>query len=171
MRLKPGLALSVALSLAIASGCTTMELRKDTIGQMGTVHDLQQQQVLDNLAMFVCNRNSYPYYSTIGPGACTVADQGSLAITNGSAQRHGVLIQHLGDQPHRFADPDGELAGQSDQRLRKAHRNALPLPEGGRLLLQRAGVVLLPELRRSTTPSTVRCCPRWSHSFTLPLLT
>jgi hypothetical protein len=70
------------LSLVLASGCTSAELRKDSISQLSTVHDLQQQQVLDNLAMFVCNRNSYPYFSTIGAGSCTVTDMGSLGITN-----------------------------------------------------------------------------------------
>ena len=78
------------LSLVLASGCTSVELRKESISQLSTVHDLQQQQVLDNLAMFVSNRNSFPYFSTIGTGSCTVTDMASVGITNGWA--------HVGSQ-------------------------------------------------------------------------
>ena len=68
---------------AVAAGCTNAQLRRNTVGQMQMVHELQQQQVLDNLAMFVMNRDSYPYFSVVTQGTCTLADTGSLALLNG----------------------------------------------------------------------------------------
>jgi hypothetical protein len=89
------------LSLVLASGCTSAELRRESISQLSTVHDLQQQQVLDNLAMFVCNRNSYPYFSTIGAGSCTVTDMGSVGNTNswGRSAAGLFLYNSLGLNP------------------------------------------------------------------------
>jgi len=69
--------------LAAVPGCTTAQLRRTTINQVGTVHDIYQQQVLDNLAMFVHNRGSYPYFSLIGTGTTTLTDTATLADTNG----------------------------------------------------------------------------------------
>jgi len=50
---------------------------------MSTVHELQQQQVLDNLAMFVHNRDSYPYFSVVSQGTSMLTDTGTLAVSNG----------------------------------------------------------------------------------------
>ncbi len=66
--------------LCVASGCTSVQLRKDTVSQAVAVHDLQQQQVLDNLAMFVRDPNSLPYFSFANQGGAQVTDQ-----ANGSA--------------------------------------------------------------------------------------
>lgn len=50
---------------------------------MRTVHDIQQQQVLDNLAMFACNPDAFPFFSIATQGTSTVSDNGSLAVTTG----------------------------------------------------------------------------------------
>jgi hypothetical protein len=49
--------------LLAASGCTATQLRKDSVQQAQAVHDMEEQQVLDNLAMFVYDCNSLPYFS------------------------------------------------------------------------------------------------------------
>ena len=69
-------------ALFFSSGCTSWQLRKNTLSQMQTVHDIQQQQVLDNLAMFVCNPNSFPYFSIASQGTSAIADTGTLAVGN-----------------------------------------------------------------------------------------
>jgi hypothetical protein len=77
----------VAIFLMFAApGCTTAQLRRTTVNQVGTVHDIYQQQILDNLAMFVHNRGSYPYFSLIGTGTTTLTDTATLADTNGWAR-------------------------------------------------------------------------------------
>ena len=72
--------LIIGCILGMASGCTSVQLRKDTVSQATAVHDLVQQQVLDNLAMFVYNPNSMPYFSYANQGGAQVTDQ-----ANGSA--------------------------------------------------------------------------------------
>lgn len=60
---------------AVATGCTHEQLRKDSVNEAATVGDLQTQQVLDNLAMFVYNYNSMPYFAFPNQGAAIVTDQ------------------------------------------------------------------------------------------------
>ncbi len=92
--------LNVLIVAALTSGCTHVQLRRNTVNQMSTVHDLQQQQVLDNLAMFVHNRGSYPYFSMVLQGTSTLTDTGSLAVTDGwlRAGTH-FLYNSLGVNP------------------------------------------------------------------------
>lgn len=70
----------VVLTL-VASGCTHVQLRRNSLGQAQAVHQLQQQQVLDNLAMFVANPDSVPYFTIAGAGQSSVSDQGSASTT------------------------------------------------------------------------------------------
>jgi hypothetical protein len=78
--------------LLIAPGCLHTHLRNNTIAQMETVHDLQQQQVLDNLAMFVHDVHSYPYFSLIAGGTSQLTDTSSLAITNSWSRVSGAFL-------------------------------------------------------------------------------
>ena len=71
------------LASVLSVGCTHLQLRKNTLDQMQTVHDIQEQQVLDNLAMFVANPNAFPYFSMAAQGSSQVADQASLSATTG----------------------------------------------------------------------------------------
>ena len=79
----------------LASGCTSEQLCRNTVSQMETVHELQQQQVLDNLAMFVCNRDSYPYYTLVTSGNTQLTDSGTMAVTN-SFGRVGLAFLYTG---------------------------------------------------------------------------
>jgi hypothetical protein len=45
------------------------------------VHDVQQQQVLDNLAMFAADPNAVPYYSDISVVGTSVSDTGSASAS------------------------------------------------------------------------------------------
>ena len=67
----------IACTLLFFTGCTHVQLRRDTLHQAEAVHDVQQQMVLDNLAMFVENPNALPYFSEISGGFSQVNDTGS----------------------------------------------------------------------------------------------
>jgi hypothetical protein len=87
-------------AIVVSAGCTHIQLRRNTVNQMSTVHELQQQQVLDNLAMFVHNRNSYPYFSIVVQGTSTLTDTGTLAVTDAWARTGGhLLYSALGANP------------------------------------------------------------------------
>lgn len=83
----------IVLSMSIcACGCTHIALRNNTVNQMQTVHDLQQQQVLDNLAMFAANPDAYPYFSLPTTGTCAITDAGSLTESTTWARSGKALI-------------------------------------------------------------------------------
>ncbi|HET6881593.1 MAG TPA: hypothetical protein VFI31_15625 [Pirellulales bacterium] len=70
--------LLVALALGACGGCTHVQLRKNTVRQALTVADIHQQQVLNNLAMFVYDPNSLPTFSYPNQSASNVTDTGSI---------------------------------------------------------------------------------------------
>jgi len=65
--------------LCAVPGCTSMALRRDSVGEARAVVDMQTQQVLNNLAMFCCNPNAMPYFSFPNATSTTVADTGSAS--------------------------------------------------------------------------------------------
>lgn len=66
---------------ALLAGCTHVQLQKDMVNQATTVGDLQIQQVMNNLAMFVYNYDSMPYFCYPNQGATIVTDQASAGGT------------------------------------------------------------------------------------------
>lgn len=68
--------------LLLACGCTHVQLRKNSVNEAETVGDIQTQQVLNNLAMFVCDPNSLPYFSFPSQSSATVTDTGTAAATS-----------------------------------------------------------------------------------------
>ena len=62
-------------------GCTHMQLRKNSVHEAEAVGDMQVQQVVDNLAMFVHDYNSMPYFSYVVQGSATVTDQGNGSLS------------------------------------------------------------------------------------------
>jgi hypothetical protein len=71
--------LFLVLLCSFTTGCTSMALERNTDGQFRTVHSLYEQQVLDNLAMFVHDPGSLPYFNVLSTGANQVVDQGSIS--------------------------------------------------------------------------------------------
>ncbi len=71
----------IAVGLLAMTGCTHAQLRHNTVRQARTVADLQQQQVMDNLAMFVYDANSFPYFAVPSQGTGEVTDKGSASTT------------------------------------------------------------------------------------------
>ncbi len=58
-------------------------LRRNTVRQALTVGDIHQQQVLNNLAMFVYDPNSFPSFSYPNQSGSNVTDMGSAQGTGG----------------------------------------------------------------------------------------
>jgi hypothetical protein len=66
--------------LLTLAGCQThLSLRDNTLKTSSTLTDLNYQQVLDNLAMFVANPSAMPSIAVFNAGTVTVADQKSLS--------------------------------------------------------------------------------------------
>jgi hypothetical protein len=66
---------------ALLSGCQTGQLRVGSINQAASYGDIQEQQVLDNLAKFVYDINSLPTFAYSGQGNNQVTDQVSIGST------------------------------------------------------------------------------------------
>ncbi len=88
MRLSNALECIVVLLPLIACGCAHQQLRWNTVRQSRTLTDIYEQQVLDNLAMFVSEPNSLPFFSFPNAGGSNVMDTG--AITGVLNWAHGI---------------------------------------------------------------------------------
>jgi hypothetical protein len=64
--------------LALAGCQTHLSLRNNTLNASNTLTDLNYQQVLDNLAMFVATPSAMPSIAIFNAGTVTVADQKSI---------------------------------------------------------------------------------------------
>lgn len=70
--------LAIIGASGLLSGCAHTQLRWNTTHQSRTLTEIYEQQVLDNLAMFVHDPNSLPFFSTPSSGSSQVTDQGSV---------------------------------------------------------------------------------------------
>jgi hypothetical protein len=69
---------TVLVASLVTSGCQThLALRDNTLRTTNTLTDLNYQQVLNNVAMFVANPSFLPAVAVINAGTVTVADQKS----------------------------------------------------------------------------------------------
>jgi hypothetical protein len=75
--------LAVSCAVAACGGCTSNQLRRSTLNQARTWTDLQYQQVLDNIALFVDNPGSMPYFAGVGGGVADIKDRASIGNTIG----------------------------------------------------------------------------------------
>ena len=73
-----GLVVWTILVLCATAGCTHRQLRWNTVQQSQTLTEIYEQQVLDNLAMFVYDPNSLPFFAVPNAGASNVNDQGNV---------------------------------------------------------------------------------------------
>lgn len=68
------------LVLALAPGCTHLQLSHSTVKQASSVTDLQYRQVLDNLALFHERPNALPHFAVVGTGGTLVNDRAEVAV-------------------------------------------------------------------------------------------
>jgi len=76
MRLLP----IAAVVMLLASGCARSQLRRTAIGIAAEIPDVQQQQVLDNLARLSANPDNLPYFAIAGSGTAQVGTTGNGAV-------------------------------------------------------------------------------------------
>lgn len=74
---------ALCAALAAAQGCTHVQLQKNAVRESWTISQIQQQEVLNNLAMFVYNYDSLPSFAFPNQGAANVTDQGGASISGG----------------------------------------------------------------------------------------
>ena len=90
----------VCCVLCAASGCTHVQLRNNSVNEAGAVGDMQTQQVLDNLAMFVYDYNAMPYFSFPNQSSAGVTDIGNAGLSSGwgrlSSSPFPFLLNSLG---------------------------------------------------------------------------
>lgn len=86
--------LFAVLAAVFGSGCTSLRLSRNTIGQASTLSNLQIQQVMDNLAMFAGNPSAIPFHVSINSGSAQVADSGSAAFALAFGRSQGHLATY-----------------------------------------------------------------------------
>ncbi len=69
---------SIAMLMSL-TGCMHTRLTHHARHHVQTVVDIQQQQVLDNIARFACNDKSTPFFSVPGNGTTSVGDNNTGA--------------------------------------------------------------------------------------------
>src|SRR5262245_3838800 len=72
-------AISLAITLLICGGCTTLALKNHALKQEETPTEIRYREVLDNLALVANNPASLPAYSSIFAGTAQVTDTAQLA--------------------------------------------------------------------------------------------
>lgn len=72
------LVLSTLLLAVCSTGCTYHQLRKNTANQALTISELHQQQVLDNVALFVNNKDALPFFALPTQGTSEINDKGAI---------------------------------------------------------------------------------------------
>lgn len=68
----------IILMLVGLAGCAHRQLRWNTVQQSRTLTEIYEQQVLDNLAMFVHDSGSLPFFAFPREGGSDVTDSGQL---------------------------------------------------------------------------------------------
>ncbi len=74
----------LCLCIAAATGCTHLQLQKNTNRQAKSLSATYEEQVLDNLAMFVSNPHATPFFAVPDAGTNQVSDTGKLAAGAGA---------------------------------------------------------------------------------------
>ncbi len=77
MRAKFSFVLLMVLFFA-SSGCQHTHLKYNAVRQAGTLSEIFEQQVLDNLAMFVHDPHSLPYFAYPGDGTTALTDSAAF---------------------------------------------------------------------------------------------
>jgi hypothetical protein len=78
--------LAAALLVSASTGCNSTQLRFTTLQLSQTVPDLQERQVMDNLARLASDPGALPYYSVINTGTTNIMDTGMGGLSSLTVQ-------------------------------------------------------------------------------------
>src|SRR5436305_386746 len=76
-----------AMLVCVLAGCNSLQLEFTTLRQSRTIPDLQQKQVLDNLARLAADPGLLPYFDLVSVGTSAVTDRGLAEFSLSSAVR------------------------------------------------------------------------------------
>lgn len=82
--------IAICAALSITAGCRHLHLRHNTVRQAHTLATIYEQQVLDNLAVFVQNPCAVPFFAFPTEGDTNLTDDGELATDSFNAFRVGI---------------------------------------------------------------------------------
>jgi hypothetical protein len=125
--------LIVMVAALMTLGCTHDQLRRNSLGQASSLAELHEQQVLDNIARFVHNPETIPYFALPGNALNEMNDKGSF-VNNGLFKRAGfgffpLESNGLNSTLERTAKENWILTPVNDPRklelMRCAYRNAV----------------------------------------------
>jgi hypothetical protein len=77
-----------SVALLVLSGCNAQQLRFTTMRLSKTIPDLQERQVIENLARIAANPGALPYYTVINGGTVNINDNGSGGLSDLFLQHH-----------------------------------------------------------------------------------
>ena len=132
---KLGLGAAV-IGMSLSIGCAHRQLRWDTIKQSQTLTSIFEQQVLDNVAMFVYSPDSLPFFSFPNAGGSDVNDSGNIAgAINWARAAPGFDSANLGLGANRSLTESWTLTPITDprklERMRCAYQQAIVPCTGG----------------------------------------
>lgn len=118
----------VAVGLSLCLGCTHTQLRKNAVRQAGTLTDIYEQQVLDNLARFAHDPNATPFFMYPISSGQGVTDRGA-ASSGTSWTRAGFAGQSIGLNADRVMNETWVMTPVHDVRrlelMRCAYQHAM----------------------------------------------
>jgi hypothetical protein len=90
--------ISMSLVMALLTGCAaTRALQREAIHQSNTLSEIHQQQVLNNLAKFVCDPNALPDFAWPKEGTAQITDhcEGSGSLMWDAAGFMGAMLSSM----------------------------------------------------------------------------
>lgn len=139
----------------VCGGCASARLRSMSAEQAEAVGEFQQQQVLDNLAMFVQDYNAMPYFSFANQSADAVTDQAAVNANATFTRLNNVATSSSPARYLMFLTP-ASLTGSAQRSLQHAF-TITPINDPRKL-----------ELMRCAYQLAVRSCGRGAVSGTCP---
>jgi hypothetical protein len=73
----------ICILASVSLGCTSVQLQRNSNRQLKSLADLHDQQVLDNLARFVVNPSSTPFFAVPAAGVNQLTDGGGINGSDG----------------------------------------------------------------------------------------
>jgi hypothetical protein len=122
----------IAVSLLGVTGCNSEQLRFTTLRLGRTIPELQERQVIDNLARLAADPERLPYYTVINQGTANIQDTGSAGVYELNFQPHVGTLASLNGSVSRQVTGNWSLNPMSNpdrlRAMRAAYQTALGVP-------------------------------------------
>lgn len=122
--------IAVLIVVSASTGCNSSQLRFTTLKISRTVPDLQERQVLDNLARIAADPGSLPYYTVVSTGNVNIQDNGSGGLNSLALQHRIFPSAILGVNANRSVSGNWTLNTMSSPDRLRAMRAAYQIALG-----------------------------------------